>query len=179
MGGRVKKKKKQIIYRAGDILTACDNELDVPDGILGHSAIVVNQTHMIEAVIVKPYLRKMRIRNFTTNHKLRAVYRPKNPELGKAAAAYAISYLKQSKDYKQLGLQLPPFSFSPQLPLHDPWSSIYCSKLVWLCYHYGAKHSLPNDYLLFTPEDLDSYLRKDSQFKRLYRHPKFKFIVDS
>jgi len=171
--------KKKIVYKAGDILTACDNELSIPDGILGHSAIVINKLQMIEAVVSPPYLQKASIHKFTKNHPKHAIYRPKNPAWGKAAAKFARSYLVQKNYYKQLGIERPPFSFSPQLPLSDPWSSIYCSKLIWLCYHYGAGHTFNNDHFLFSPQDLDTLLRKDSNFKTLFRHRRFKFIIDT
>lgn len=175
----MKNKKKKIHYKAGDILTACDNELNIPDGILGHSAIAINSKEMIEAVVSPPHLRVYKIQNFIKNHAKRAIYRPKNSAKGKAAAAFAIDYLHRRNQFLKQGIERPFFSFSPELPLNDPWSSIYCSKLVWLCYHYGAKYTLPNDYFLFTPEDLDTLLKKHSKFKKLYRHRKFNFSVDS
>ncbi len=170
---------KKITYRAGDILTACDNELAIPDGILGHSAIVINKSQMIEAVISRPHMQTASISKFVKNHPKHAIYRPKESSLGKAAAAYARSYLDQRNNYLRYGLERPSFSFSTDTVLHDPWSTIYCSKLVWLCYHHGAGYTFPNDHFLFTPEDLDTHLKKDSKFIMLYRHRKFNFLIDT
>jgi hypothetical protein len=171
--------ERKIQYRAGDILTACDNELQVPDGLLGHSAIAINGTYMIEAVINKPHIQIARISKFQRNHPKHAVYRPKKKVWGEGAAAFAKAYLARRNYYKRRGREKPPFSFSPQKPLSDPFVSVYCSKLVWLCYHYGSDYTLRNDGFLFSPEDLDSLLRKDRNFSTLYRHPNFKFLIDT
>lgn len=171
--------KKKIKYRAGDILTACDNELAIPDGLLGHSAIAINNFQMIEAVISRPHVQISSIKKFRHHHPKHAIYRPKKSTWGKTAAEFARSYLAQRNEYLRLGLERPPFSFSSQLPLDDPWSSIYCSKLVWLCYHYGAGYTFKNDHFLFTPEDLDTILRKDPNFITIHRHRKLKFLIDT
>jgi cell wall-associated NlpC family hydrolase len=171
--------ERKIQYRAGDILTSCDNVLNVPDGLLGHSAIVINQTQMIEAVINKPHIQIAKISTFLRHHPKHAVYRPKNKVWGEGAAGFAKAYLARKNYYKRRGQEKPPFSFSPNEPLDDPFASVYCSKLVWLCYHFGADHSFPNDGFLFSPEDLDTLLRKDPNFITLYRHRNFKFIIDT
>lgn len=175
----MQKKKKKIIYRAGDILTACDNDLDVPDGLMGHSAIAIDNKYMIEAVMSYPYVLKSPISNFLSHHKKRAVYRPKSKALGEKAAKYARWYYEESESNRQQGIPLPQFSFSPFIPLEDPWASIYCSKLVWLCYYHGTKTKLKNDDFLFTPEDIDRSLSKSKKFRKVYRHSKFRFMIDT
>jgi len=171
--------REQYGYKAGDILTACDNELNVPTGYLGHSAIVVDEERIVEAVITYPYVQVARIEDFLRVHPKHAHYRPIAPELGQAAAKYAIWYYQQSNHNKSMGVVVPPFSFSNQIPLQDPWTSIYCSKLVWLSYYYGAGYPFYNDYYLFTPEDLDTVLSKDPNFRLMYKHPEFLFLIDT
>ncbi len=172
-------KGKLFTYRAGDILVACDNEMFLPDGIMGHSAIAVSEAQMVESTLADPNMRLAPIVHFERKHRLRAVYRPKNALWGERAAQYARWYLAQSEMYRRVGQDRPPFSLSLFRRLDDPWSSVYCSKLVWLCYHYGAGYTFDNDHFLFTPEDLDTLLRKDRNFLRKYRHRKFKFLVDT
>jgi len=169
----------EIGYRAGDILTACDNELHVPTGYLGHSAIVVDGEHVVEAVITFPYVQLGRIDDFLRVHPKHAWYRPVRSQLGSAAAAYAVQYLRESEANYGRGVLVPPFSFSPRIPLQDPWASIYCSKLVWLSYYYGGGYPFYNDFFLFTPEDLDTVLSRDPNFQLLYKHPEFHFVIDT
>jgi uncharacterized protein YycO len=167
------------MYRAGDILTACDNELNVPTGYLGHSAIVIDNEHIIEAVVTFPYVQVGKIADFVRVHPKHAHYRPNSQPMGESAAQYAVAYFQQSmKNYEQ-GYIIPPFSFSQYIPLEDAWSSIYCSKLIWLSYYYGTGYSFYNDFFLFTPEDLDTVLQTDHNFKLLYKHPEFIFLVNS
>jgi hypothetical protein len=169
----------EVTYQAGDILTACDNELNVPAGYLGHSAIVIDDQHIIEAVITYPYVQVGRIEDFLQVHPLHAHYRPMSPQMGQAAANYAAWYYQQSNHYKTMGVNTPPFSFSDRIPLQDPWTAIYCSKLVWLSYYYGVGYPFYNDFYLFTPEDLDTVLQQDPNFELVYKHPKFVFLVNS
>ncbi|HZG56649.1 hypothetical protein [Paenibacillus sp.] len=168
-----------IDYRAGDILTACDNELNVPTGYLGHSAIVVDEEHIVEAVITYPYVQVGRVADFLRVHPKHAQYRPVDPAWGQAAARYAVWYVQQSDRNKASGVNVPPFSFSDAIPLQDPWTSIYCSKLVWLCYYYGVGYPFYNDFYLFSPEDLDAVLSKDPNFRLVYKHPEFQFFVNT
>ncbi|WP_166244188.1 hypothetical protein [Paenibacillus turpanensis] len=166
-------------FQPGDILVACDNELNVPTGILGHAAIVVSPTQIVEAVITYPYVQLSVIESFRRIHPKHAVYRPNTPKLGEAAAQFAVWYLQQSNAYKKQGYNVPPFSFSSAIPLQDAWTSTYCSKLVWLSYFYGAGISFYNDFYLFTPEDLDTGLKNDPQFTLLYKHPEFQFLINT
>ncbi|WP_274365364.1 hypothetical protein [Paenibacillus thermotolerans] len=169
----------EIGYRAGDILTACDNEFDVPPGYIGHAAIVADNRYMIEAVITYPYVQASTIDSFLTVHPKHAVYRPVDAKMGASAANFAVKYFLQCDANYRSGIAIPKFSFSPQIPLADPWSSIYCSKLVWLSYYYGAGYPFYNDYYLFTPEDLDAVCSKDPHFESVYKHPNFQFLVDT
>ena len=166
-------------FKPGDILTACDNELNVPTGYLGHSAIVVDPMHIVEAVILFPHVKMATIESFMEVHPKHAQYRPNSSLLGNHAAEYAMNYYRISSYNYARGINVPPFSFSPHYPLDDQWQSIYCSKLIWLSYHFGADYTFYNDFFLFTPEDLDTNLSKDPNFTLIYKHPEFMFLVDS
>lgn len=168
-----------IRLRPGDVLTACDNELNVPSGFLGHSAIAVDESHIIEAVMTFPYVQKVPVSSFAEHHPKCAVYRPIADWMGAGAAAFADWYWKVSNQAYSQGRKVPPFSFSPSVPLHDPWSAIYCSKLIWLAYYYGAGYPFYNDFFLFTPEDLDTVLGRDPNFTLLYKHPDFHFVINT
>ncbi|OUM93836.1 MAG: hypothetical protein A9Z00_02660 [Thermobacillus sp. ZCTH02-B1] len=165
--------------RPGDVLTSCDNVLAVPAGFLGHSAIAVGPDQIVEAVMTFPFVRRGPAANFFAQHPKHAHYRPIPGWLANGAARFAADYHRACQANYARGLIIPPFSFSPVTPLEDPWSSIYCSKLVWLCFYYGAGYPLYNDYFLFTPEDLDSVLGSDPNFERVYRHPEFHFKIDT
>ncbi len=166
-------------FQAGDILVACDNELNIPTGYLGHSGIAINDQYMIEAVMTYPYIQFEPISQFATKHPKHAVYRPNDPQIGRAAAQFALWYYNQSQANHQNGVVIPPFSFSPQIPLSDLWTSVYCSKLVWLSYYYGAGYPLNNDYFLFTPEDIQAILSDHPHFTEVYKHPEFQFLLDT
>lgn len=165
--------------KPGDILVACDNEIAVPTGYLGHSALVVNDKYIMEAVVVYPYIRVVPINNFLKNHPKHAIFRPVQPSVGNKVVQWALQYYKMCKRNWAQGIIKPPFSFSPQIPLNDPWSSIYCSKLIWLSYGYGAGIKIKNDHFLFSPEDLHTVLKNHPQFRMLYEHPNFVFHLDS
>ena len=165
--------------RPGDVLTACDNVMAVPTGFLGHSAIAVSPNEIVEAVVTFPYVQRAPAAEFFKQHPKHAHYRPIPDWLAAGSAQYAAAYHRACQANYAKGLITPPFSFSPAIPLEDPWSSIYCSKLVWLCYYYGAGYPLYNDYFLFTPEDLDSVLGSDPNFALIYKHPDFHFKVDT
>lgn len=168
----------QNVYQAGDILVACDNQNGLPPGFMGHSALVVDPNHIVEAVTSVPYVRVSRITEFTQDHPIHAHYRPKSMDFGAKAAACALDYWRKSEGMRMRGLIKPSFSFNHLIPLDDPWTAVYCSKLVWLAYYYGAQHAFPNDYYLFAPEDLDMVLSKDPKFELLYKHPSFRFVID-
>lgn len=167
------------ILLPGDVLTACDNELMVPTGFLGHSAIAVGPDEIVEAVVTFPFVRRAPASDFFNHHPKHAHYRPVPDWMAAGAAKYARMYQQASQDNYTRGVIIPPFSFSAKTPLEDPWSAIYCSKLVWLCYYYGAGYPLYNDFFLFTPEDLDTVLGADPNFTRVYKHPEFHFVLNT
>lgn len=164
-------------YQAGDILVACDNRNGLPPGYMGHSAIVVDPSNLVEAVMEYPNIRKDTIEQLIRQHPLHAWFRPVSEEMGQKAAACALDYVRQYRRLQKQGLHQPVFSFS-SAPLDDPWNTIYCSKLVWLCYHYGAGHTFSNDFDLFSPEDLFQNLKSSSDFQLQWIHPAFRFYVD-
>ncbi|GAA4719479.1 hypothetical protein [Brevibacillus fulvus] len=166
-------------FKAGDILVASDNVNGLQPGYMGHSAIVINGTELIEAVGGQTAIRKDTIQQFVDQHKLHAHYRPKSAELGSKAAVYAGNYYSQYAENVSKGEQKPIFSFDLQSPLDDPWGEIYCSKLVWLAYHYGAGYTMKNDHLWFSPGDLDANLRHNPDFTEVYRHPEMKFVINT
>lgn len=166
-------------YQPGDILTACDNEMLIPSGYLGHSAIVVNEHYLVEAVTSIPYIRLVPIPNFTSVHPKHALFRPKDVSMGIKAAQWAISYYRFSEYNRMQGFLLPVFSFTSKVPLSDMFRSVYCSKLVWLSYFYGCGYSFYNDFFLFTPEDLFTVLSRDPTFILLYKHPEFLFHINT
>jgi hypothetical protein len=165
-------------YRAGDILVACDNLNGLPYGYMGHSALVVDESNIVEGVVTNPIIRKVPVDNFLSNHKLYAHFRPKNKEMGENAARYALSYLEQFNENKKNGISKPVFLFTVNTPLNDEWNYIYCSKLIWLSYYYGAGYMFPNDHLWFAPEDLYTILKSNPDFEVMYIHPDFVFYLD-
>lgn len=165
-------------FQEGDILVACDNVNGLPPGYMGHSSIVVDQNSIIEAVGTYPQIRKHSIAHFLFEHPIHAHYRCKNPDLGKRASQFAENFLQKYNENLQNGIKSPVFSFKTTVPLDDPWHSIYCSKLVWLSYYYGAGLHFANDYFVFAPEDLAKSLEKDPNFEVVYKHPQFGFKID-
>jgi hypothetical protein len=166
-------------YMPGDILTACDNELNIAAGYLGHAAIVIDSSFIMESVIAFPHIQIVSIDNFLHIHPKHAHYRPRDPALGSAAVAFAMAYFQTARRNYSQGIYIPKFSFSDAIPLEDMWGSIYCSKLIWLSYKYGANYELHNDHYLFSPEDIDRALRDDMNFQLLYKHPEFLFLIDT
>ncbi|KAA0546707.1 hypothetical protein FZW96_15875 [Bacillus sp. BGMRC 2118] len=165
-------------YQPGDILVACDNVNGLPYGYMGHSAIVVDNENIIEAVITEPIVRKVPIKQLTDYHPIHAHFRPKDAELGKNAASYAEKYLQIYKENREKGIDWPYFYFSLKTPLEDEWTYIYCSKLVWLSYHFGANITMENDHLWFAPEDLYTVLSHSKDFDLIYKHSNYQFIID-
>jgi hypothetical protein len=165
-------------YRAGDILVACDNVDGLPYGYMGHAAIVVDEKNIIEGVTSNPIIRKVPITQFIDHHPMYAHFRPKRRELGEQAGTYAEKYLAVFKENKKNGINRPLFFFTINTPLTDEWTYIYCSKLVWLSYHYGANYTFLNDHLWFSPEDLYTGLSNLDDFELMYKHPNYQFIID-
>ncbi len=166
-------------FQSGDILVACDNVLYVPSGYVGHSSIAVDDAHMVEAVLTFPYIRLAPINQFFSEHRKMAVFRARSRRAGEAASAYARTYCAQATRNYEQGMFVPPFSFTPSVPLSDPWSSVYCSKLVWLSYYYGAGIPLPNDFFLFTPEDIAAAAETGTELDIVYMHTEFQFVLDT
>lgn len=162
-------------FQAGDILVACDNVGGLPPGYMGHSAIVIDNEHIIESPGPDPAIRKTPIQTFLEEHPLHTHFHPRLRELGKKAAKYAENYYDQ---YEEKGSQNPEFSLFPFQDLDDPWGSIYCSKLVWLCYYYGADYKFDPGYFWFSPEDLYHTLKNDRHFDLVYEHPEFHFHIN-
>lgn len=173
--------KRERDFRAGDILVASDNENDEKTGYVGHSAIVISAQELIESPGGHPAIRQESIQQFLQLHPAHAHYRPKSQEVGEKAATYARGYLAKYLENLKKGIHEPVFSYSYQAiaGLDDPWGLIYCSKLVWLCYYYGANYKFKNDFLWFSPEDLYERLRKDENFIEIYRSPKLKFLLNT
>ncbi|WP_153463801.1 hypothetical protein [Sediminibacillus terrae] len=163
-------------FQPGDILVASDNLDEIKTGYVGHSALVVDQENVIESPGLHPAIRKAPIHQFLTKHPVHGHFRPKASEDGKAAAEYAEGYLNE---FKEKGQQAPVFSFNLSSSLDDPWEYIYCSKLIWLSYYYGADYKLENDFLWFSPEDLYNNLKENGDFQTVYQHPDVKFILNT
>ncbi|MFZ3589527.1 hypothetical protein ACOI1C_09640 [Bacillus sp. DJP31] len=170
--------KSSTDYQVGDILVACDNVDGLPYGYMGHAALVVDEKNIIEAVMSDPIIRKVPISQFVEHHPIYAQFRPKDKVLGEKATAYAEKYLAEFQRNEKNGISKPIFYFTISTPLHDEWTYIYCSKLVWLSYHFGANHTFPEDHLWFAPEDLYTILSSDPNFKVIYSHPDYKFFID-
>ncbi|MET3682841.1 hypothetical protein ABID56_000931 [Alkalibacillus flavidus] len=165
-------------FKPGDILVASDNYGDVyPPGYIGHSAIVIDDSHLIEAVTSYPQVRRAPIDNFLSIHTQVMHARPKDPRLGAAAADYAKEYLRAYTSNLNQDKAVPEFSFTTSVPLNDPNDAIYCSKLVWLSYYYGADVMFDNNFFLFAPVDLEANLENDDRFDVLYKHPEFDFKI--
>lgn len=166
-------------FKPGDILCASDNYGDfLPPGYMGHSAIVVDQDSIIEAVTSHPQVKKSPIDEFLAIHPIHVHYRSKDPDSGNKAANFAEDFLQSYNDKLDNGLAVPPFTFSSQIPLDDLETGLYCSKLVWHSYYQGANITFDNDFFLFAPEDLATTLQNDSRFRQIYKHPEFGFKID-
>lgn len=164
-------------FQAGDILVASDNTNGLPPGYMGHSALVLDGNTIIEAVPSEPHVRLYPLQRFLTEHPRHVQYRPKDPLLGKKAKDYVYNYLlKYNKNMKN-GVENPKFSFISNTPIEDEWGSIYCSKLVWLSYYYGAGLKMEHDFFIFAPQNLSSFLEKDPRFQLVYKHSDFKFHI--
>ncbi|MBE4909620.1 hypothetical protein IMZ08_16325 [Bacillus luteolus] len=177
--GDLRFSERETYFRAGDILVACDNLNGLPYGYMGHSAMVVDESSIVEGVVTNPIIRKVPVENFFNNHKLFAHFRPKNKEMGEKAAKYALNYLETFNENKEKGIAKPIFLFTLNTPLEDEWNYIYCSKLIWLSYYYGADYEFPNDHLWFAPEDLYTNLKDNPDFEVMYIHPDFVFYIDA
>ncbi|GAA4716188.1 hypothetical protein [Brevibacillus fulvus] len=166
-------------FAPGDILIACDNVLPIPIGYMGHSALVADSQFLVEATDELPFIRKVPISDFLRVHPIHVQFRPVSKELGERVAYCALDYLKTYQENLQQGKNEPVYSVSSSSPLYDPWTGIYCSKLIWLAYYYGAQITFRNDFFLFSPEDLYQNLLERDEFQLIYQHPKFTFKLDT
>ncbi|MFD1737515.1 hypothetical protein ACFSCX_13225 [Bacillus salitolerans] len=170
--------RNNVTYKAGDILVGSDNMNGLPQGYMGHAALVVDDKHIIDSVMSDPIVRKVPIEEFLMNHPNHAHFRPKSEKMGQDAAQYAESYLKNFEKNVEKGIAKPIFYFTIQTPLQDEWTYIYCSKLVWLSYYYGASYEFTNDHLWFAPEDLYTNMMNNPDFELIYIHPDYGFYID-
>ncbi|WP_163580258.1 hypothetical protein [Gracilibacillus saliphilus] len=166
-------------YQAGDILVASDNVKAELTGYMGHSALAINQNELIESPGLEPAIVRKSIQQFLDKHPVHAQFRPVKTELGEKAAQYAIDYYQEYKSNLEKGIHKPTFSFDLSQKLDEPWEKIYCSKLVWLCYHFGADYTFENDHLWFSPEDLYHQLLENQDFELVYQHQDVKFLIDT
>ncbi|MDX8045199.1 hypothetical protein SH601_04285 [Gracilibacillus sp. S3-1-1] len=165
-------------YQPGDILVASDNVKTELTGYMGHAAIVVNENELVEAPGTAIAIVRESIQQFLAKHPLHAQFRPVQSKLGQQATQYAIDYHQTYMKNLENGIQQPTFSFTLAQQLDDPWDKIYCSKLVWLCYHYGADYTFENDHLWFSPEDLYHQLLENKDFEIIYQHEEVEFLID-
>ncbi|WP_138420336.1 hypothetical protein [Aquibacillus sediminis] len=164
-------------FQSGDILVASDNVNQLMTGYVGHSAIVVDEGHLIESPGGHPAIQKDTIQQFLDKHPEHAHFRPKSAQMGKKAANYAEEYIKE---YQQNGKDKPVFSFTLSQELDDPWEYVYCSKLIYLCYTKGADYeALENDFLWYSPEDLYSDLIDNDDFELVYEHDDVGFHINT
>jgi hypothetical protein len=166
-------------FKPGDILVASDNVYEKLTGYVGHSALVVDQAHVIESPGRHPAIRKDTVQQFLDKHPQHAHFRPKSQEMGQKAAQYAKVYLKEYEKKLEDGENKPVFSYTLSQSLKDPWEYIYCSKLIWLSYYYGADYQLENDYLWFSPEDLFTNLKDSDDFEMLYKNVGINFDLNT
>ncbi|SHM70146.1 hypothetical protein [Gracilibacillus kekensis] len=165
-------------FQAGDILVASDNVKSELTGYMGHTALVINESELIESPGSEPAIVKEPIQQFMDKHPVHAQFRSVNDDIGKNAARYATDYFEKYQYNLKEGLSKPSFSFNLSQSLDDPWDKIYCSKLIWICYHFGANYTFENDHLWFSPEDLYHQLIENKDFEMIYQHEDVKFLID-
>ncbi|MCP8617304.1 hypothetical protein [Salirhabdus salicampi] len=168
-------KSRQRDFRPGDILVSSKNINDEKSEYVGHSALIVSPTETIESPGGFPAIERKTVQAFLRNYPIHAHFRPKSPEMGQKAAQFANQYLAQYQSNVANNIMKPAFSFSLGIDLKDLWEYIYCSKLIWLSYYYGANYEMKNDFLWFSPEDLFTNLQKNDDFEVVYIHPEVNF----
>ncbi|ENH96346.1 hypothetical protein J416_11292 [Gracilibacillus halophilus YIM-C55.5] len=173
-----KDKERDRRYQSGDILVASDNVNSQFTGYMGHAALVISQDQLIESPGIEPAIAKDSIDQFLAKHPIHAQYRPKDAKRGQKAAQFAIQYYQQFQENLKNGIQKPTFSFDLSQSLDEPWEHIYCSKLIWLAYHYGAGYTFENDDWWFAPEDLYNHLKNNESFIEIYKHPDVQFHIN-
>lgn len=159
---------KKIKFRPGDVFISSDNQLQWMSGIIGHAGIVINDTYLIESRGGRPAIVKDVISRFELRHTDYAVFRPKNQAIGEAAAKYAEEYHKQYQKNIMEEIFEPEYSINPTQDLLDPWTFIYCSKLVWLAFYYGATYEIKHGQFWISPRNLYVELSESSDFEKIY-----------
>ncbi|MBU9712157.1 hypothetical protein [Evansella tamaricis] len=165
-------------FKPGDILVASDNKFGIPDGYMGHSVLIINEDMMLESDFYGDSISRKPISHFFKQHEWYAAYRPKEPTLGQGAVKWGLNYRKQYLENIKKGIKKPKFSFVPTNDMKELWKTIYCSKLVWLCYYHGSNYEFKKDGLWFSPQNLNDELMKDENFQLLYEHPKHSFKIE-
>ncbi|MCD8510515.1 MAG: hypothetical protein LRY73_12015 [Bacillus sp. (in: Bacteria)] len=155
-------------FKTGDILVASDNKKGIPDGYMGHAAIMVDNERVLESDYQEDSIAINPISKFWKDHEWYALYRPVNEEMGRLAVQWGLSYHEQYQAKVKKGVHKPVFSFLPS-KLTDLWTTIYCTKLVWLCYYHGANYKFSHEGLWLSPYQLDSQLKKDKNFNLILR----------
>ncbi|MFA9556950.1 hypothetical protein ACERII_06590 [Evansella sp. AB-rgal1] len=174
---RETEKRQNSDYQAGDILVASDNKFGIPNGYMGHAVLIIDEDFMLESNNITKYsMKKIRIKSFFDEHQWYAHYRPIDPTIGKDAVRWGLDYCNKYEDSLKKGNNRPKFSFIPS-DLKSLWDRIYCSKLIWSCYYYGAEYEFANSGLWFTPQNLDEELRSDENFNLIYKHPRHSFKI--
>ncbi|WP_280967004.1 peptidoglycan amidohydrolase family protein [Evansella cellulosilytica] len=161
-------------FKPGDILVASDNKKGIPNGYMGHAIIMVDNERILESDYQDDSIAVNHITKFFKDHEWYALYRPINEKMGELAVNWGLAYHEKYKKNVNQGVNKPLFSFLPS-KLTDLWSTIYCTKLVWLCYYYGANYDFSHEGLWISPYQLDNQLKKDKNFQLIYEHPKHYF----
>ncbi|MRG86356.1 hypothetical protein [Salinibacillus xinjiangensis] len=172
------KGSRQRTFKPGDVLVSSDNVMQQMTGYMGHAALVINENELIESPGGYPAIKQDTIQQFLEKHPEHAQFRPIQEQMGVGAAEFAKQYLATYEKNLEKGEEKPVFFFSLS-ELTNPWAYVYCSKLVWLSYYYGANFEMKNDHLWFSPEDLYTVLGASSEFEKVYEHPNVLFKVDT
>ncbi|MDQ0255807.1 uncharacterized protein YycO [Evansella vedderi] len=163
-------------YKTGDIIVASDNKKGIPDGYMGHSALIIDEKYMLESDYSADSIAINSINSFFKDHEWYALYRPLDEKMGQQAVEWGLSYYEKYQENLKKGINRPVFSFIPS-SMKDLWNAIYCSKLIWVCYYYGANYKFEHDGLWFSPQNLDEQLKKDKNFTLIYEHPDHSFKI--
>lgn len=130
---KYKKEYREQTFKPGDILVASDNVIGVPNGYIGHAALVIDEHSILESTNIHESISINPIDKFIRNHDWYAHYRPKDAVMGEKAVRWGLVYYEKYKENVAEGLNQPKFSFMPSFNMKEIWNTIYCSKLVWFC----------------------------------------------
>lgn len=140
--------RQQPTVLPGDLLFSPLGERD--SFYIGHVGIVTEDGHVIHSI--PKGLKKDDVDRYFNKFKRLTLYRPKNEEAGRNAAAYA------NRIY-EANAQAPYRFFTT---LEDTDGEQYCTKLVWQAYYFGAGINLKN-YAL-TKKAIHPEFVKDTHF---------------